>query len=392
MLIGLDAISLTEPLAGVGHYTLELARALARAAPLEDFELVYPSSYPSLKLNEAQPPSPTNLKPVRVRVGALGRRWFAAGLPRYVRRRGLALFHGTNYEVPLWGGGAKVVTIHDLSLLLRPETHEAGRVRRARRRLPLMLRASDAVITPTESVRREVCEHLRAPASKVFAVPEAARECFKPLAFVETEETRRRLGVGDEFLLTVGTVEPRKNLPALLAAFEEVLRARPRSDLQLVIAGGRGWMSGPTFETIEKSPARERVVLAGYLCDRDLRALYSSCRLFIYPSLYEGFGLPPLEAMGCGAAVVAGRAPAVAEVTGGAARLVDSTSPEELTRALVELLDDDAARRALSDAGLRRAAEFSWERTARMTLEVYAEALKRRAKQKDEDGRMKDEG
>ena len=379
MLIGLDAVPLTEPLAGVGHYTLELARALARAAPSDEFELVYPSSYPPPDLDEG-PPLPANLKPARVRVGALGRRWFAAGLPRYAARRGLAVFHGTNYEVPLWGVGAKVVTVHDLSLLLRPETHEARRVRRARRRLPLMLRAADAVVTPTESVRREVCEHLRAPASKVFAVPEAARAAFRPSAPAETVETRRRLGIGDEFLLAVGTVEPRKNLPALVGAFEEVLKAWPVRDLQLVIAGGRGWLAGPLFDALEKSPARTRVVLAGYLRDRDLRALYSSCRLFVYPSLYEGFGLPPLEAMSCGAPVVAGRAPAVAEVAGGAARLVNTDSREEFARALLELLGDGGARRALADAGLRRAAEFSWERTARMTLDVYAEALKRRMK------------
>lgn len=375
MLIGLDAIPLTEPLAGVGHYTLELARALSLASPSDDFELLYPSSYPTINLDFGPTP-PANLEPVRVRVGAVGRRWFAAGLPRYAGRRGLAVFHGTNYEVPLWGGGAKVVTFHDLSLLLRPETHEARRVARARRRLPLMLRAADAVITPTESVRREVCEHLRAPASKVFAVPEAARECFRPAAFEETEDARLRLGAGEEFLLAVGTVEPRKNLPALVGAFEEVLKTRPRRDLRLVIAGGRGWKAGPLFDAVRRSPARERVVFTGYVSDLTLRALYSSCRLFVYPSLYEGFGLPTLEAMSCGAAVVAGRAQAVAEVTRGAARLVNTDDRAEFARALIELLDDDAARRSLADAGLRRASEFSWERTARMTLEVYAQALK----------------
>src|SRR5256885_222694 len=147
-----------------------------------------------------------------------------------------------------------LIGLDAISLLPRRETQEKERVRRARRGLPLMLRAADAVIPPTESVRREVCEHLRAPAAKVFAVPEAARECFRPADFSETEGTRRRLGVGGEFLLAVGTVEPRKNLPALVAAFEEVLKARPLSGLQLVIAGGRGWLSSPLFEAVEKSP------------------------------------------------------------------------------------------------------------------------------------------
>jgi glycosyltransferase involved in cell wall biosynthesis len=290
----------------------------------------------------------------------------------------LHLFHGTNYDVPLWGGAATVLTIHDLSLMLHAETHERRRVMRARRRLPLMARVADSIITPTESVRREVCEHLRVAPAKVFAVPESARACFRPMSFEETAGTRRALGVGAEFILAVGTVEPRKNLTALLRAFELVVRARPSSGLQLVIAGGRGWLSAPLLEAVERSHARERIVMTGYLHDANLRALYSSCRAFVYPSVYEGFGLPPLEAMSCGAPVVAGRASAVAEVAGGAARIVNSDSHDDLARALVGLLDDERARRELSDAGLRRASQFSWHRTARMTLEVYAETMKRK--------------
>ncbi len=377
MLIGLDAIPLTEPRAGVGHYTYELARALALAAPGDEFELVYPSSYPSFDLEEREPP-PSNLKSARVRVGVLGRRWWSAGLPRYAARRGYRLFHGTNYEVPLWGGAVRVLTVHDLSLLSHPETHERRRVWRARRRLPLMALAADAIVTPTEAVRQEVCARLRVAPSKVFAVHEAARACFKPLERSEAAAALGELGIGGgEFLLAVGTIEPRKNLLTLVRAFEEVLRARPASGLRLVVAGGRGWLSGPLFESIERSPAAGRIVLTGYVSDEQLRALYSTCAAFIYPSLYEGFGLPPLEAMSCGAPVVAGWTPAVAEVTAGAARLFDPRDHGQLARTLLELLDDDAARRALSEAGLRRAAHFSWERTARATLDVYAEALKR---------------
>jgi glycosyltransferase involved in cell wall biosynthesis len=241
-----------------------------------------------------------------------------------------------------------------------------------------MARAADAVITPTETVRREVCEHLNVSPSKVFAVAEAPRACFAPTEFEETESVRRRLGVGPEFLLAVGTVEPRKNLRVALRAFEEVLRARPGGGLQLVVAGGRGWMTGPLLEALEKSPARGRVVLTGYVSDEDLRALYSSCRAFLYLSLYEGFGLPPLEAMSCGAAVIAGRASAVAEVTDGAARLVSPDCAEEAAAAVLELLEVEGARRALTEAGLRRASDFSWSRAARETLKVYEEAFRLR--------------
>jgi glycosyltransferase involved in cell wall biosynthesis len=381
MRIGLDGLPLTSPKTGVGHYTFELARAVATLDSSTSVELVYPSTYPPISLgNTGERELPANLKLERVRVGLLGRHWWSAGLPRYVRRSKIELFHGTNYDIPLWHPCATVLTIHDLSQLLHPETHERRSVNRARRRLPLMARAADAIITPTEAVRREVCEHLKTNPQKVFAIPEAARSCFSPMGFAQTADVRRNLGVGDEFLLTVGTLEPRKNLAVLVTAFEKVTRAQPKEDLQLVIAGGRGWLSGPLYTAIERSPARDHILLTDYLHDDDLRALYASCRAFIYPSVYEGFGLPPLEAMACGAAVIAGRSAAIVETTGAGAILFDPTSAIELTQKILALLGDENARQDLSSAGLKLASAFSWNRTAQLTLDVYAQALAKKGK------------
>jgi glycosyltransferase involved in cell wall biosynthesis len=375
MLLGLDAIPLTETRAGVGHYTVELARALAHVAPEHEFQLLYPSSYPPINFDEEA----ANLQAVRVGVGALGRRWWAVGLPRYIGRERVALFHGTNYDVPLWRRCATVVTVHDLSLLLHPETHEAGRVRRAKWRLPLMAREATVVITPTESVRREVCAHLRVAPERVFVVAEAAREIFRPRAWEETAATRERFGIGDEFLLAVGTIEPRKNLPLLVSAFERVVRARPSSRVQLVIVGGKGWLSDELFARIEESEVRRRLVFTGYVSDEELAMLYASCRALVYPSRYEGFGLPPLEAMSCGAPVIASRAHALAETLGESALLVPVEDPAPLADAIARLLEDEPLRRRLSHAGRERAAQFSWTRAARETLAVYDEALRRRA-------------
>jgi len=240
-----------------------------------------------------------------------------------------------------------------------------------------MSRTADAIITPTESVRVDVCELLKVSPDKVFAIPEAARACFKPLSFAATANARRRLGIGDDFLLTVGTLEPRKNLAVLISALAEVARERPENTTQLVIAGGRGWLSNPLLEAIEGSPVRDRIVLTDYLHDDDLQALYSSCRAFVYPSIHEGFGLPPLEAMACGAAVIASRIPALEETTGAAALLFEPKSSSELTRSILELIENENVRQQLAAAGQRRAAEFSWEKTARLTWEVYEEALRR---------------
>ena len=374
MHIGLDGLPLTAPKTGVGHYTFELAHALAKLEGDSRFDLLYPSTYPVLSFPDS-PAIPVNLKLERVQVGPMGRHWWSAGLPRYIRQKGLDLFHGTNYDVPFWRGCATVLTVHDLSLRLHPQTHTDRSVKRARRRLPLMLRSADAIITPTESVKRELSEYFKVTPEKIFAVPEAARDCFRPLTFGETAATRRRLGIEDNFLLSVGTLEPRKNLAVLVDAFEEVIRSGRNDINQLVIAGGLGWLSGPLFAAIEKSPVRDRILLTGYLQDQDLRALYSSCRAFVYPSLYEGFGLPVLEAMACGAPVIASRIPALNETTGDAALLFDHSSANDLVQGILQLVGNEQKRQEISNVGLKRASDFSWERTAQLTLAVYTKAL-----------------
>ncbi|MBA3438738.1 MAG: glycosyltransferase family 4 protein [Pyrinomonadaceae bacterium] len=374
MRIGLDGISLVEARTGVGHYTFELARGLAEVAPDDEFELVSPFPFTSLIADGSDQGLPSNLRIVRAEVNALKKRWWTIGLPLYARQSALTLFHGTNYNVPLWHRCPTVVTIHDLSLFLYPETHEDHLVRRAHRRLPTMARTADLIITPSESVKREVCEHLPVKASKVVAVPEAPRRSFRPIPLEHTIETRRRLGIEDDFLLFVGTVEPRKNLLTLVQAFDEILRTttlRP----QLVIAGKRGWLVDDLFSYIKRTGIDERILFTGYVSDEDLCALYSSCRVCVYPSLYEGFGLPPLEAMACGAPVVTTRIPPIIETVGQAARLVVPKDVRALAQSIIELLQDADERQRLSYAGLERAAEFTWERTARRTLDVYHQAL-----------------
>ena len=360
---------LAQPRTGVGTYTFELARALAAAAPQDEFELISPLPFDETVDRDARP---ANLELIYSRPNLLQRRWWTIGLPSYIKRNPLALFHGTNYEVPLREHCPAVVTIHDLSLLLHFSTHEARAVRRARLLMSRMARKARLIITPSELIKNEVCEHLKIQPEKVFAIPLAPRSSFKPMTPAETLVARKRLEVEDEFLLFVGTVEPRKNLSTLVQALEEVLRT---TDLrpQLVVAGKVGWKSKELLSQLERSPARERIKLIGFVSDEDLRALYSACRAFIYPSIYEGFGLPPLEAMACGAPVIASRIPSIKESV---ARIVSATDSIDLARNVIELLRDEQARQSLSMRGLNHAQEFSWQRTAALTREVYAQALR----------------
>jgi glycosyltransferase involved in cell wall biosynthesis len=228
-------------------------------------------------------------------------------------------------------------------------------------------------------VRQEVIEYLGVEETRVVVVYEAAREFFRPVDTKATIETRQKLGIGNEFILNVGTIEPRKNIQVLVSAFEDLMRSMPGSSLQLVIVGGRGWLSSSVLSSIEKSPFRNRIVLTGYLQDEELRDLYSSCRLFVYPSLYEGFGLPPLEAMACGAPVIVSTAKALVEIGGDAAQYFEANDPGELTTLMIELLANDDLRSSLSESARERAAEFSWTKAAIITYEVYRRTIEKAA-------------
>ena len=375
MRIGLDGYPLSEPLTGVGHYTLELARALARNFPEDEYELVSPKPFNPAAIEGIDRESIPNLRLTGAKSSSLRGHWWSVGLPMYARRARFDLFHGTNFEVPLWKRRHTVLTIHDLSTLLYPETHRASAVRRARLRLPIAARIADAIITPTEAVRQEVCARLKVKPGKVTAIHEAPRRMFCPMTEAEAAAIRKRLRVEDEFLLSVGTLEPRKNLLTTLRAFAEVL-AQPSARPQLVIAGGEGWLIDETLSFINSTSLRERILLTGYLNDEDLRALYSSCRAFVYPSLYEGFGLPPLEAMACGSPVIASRIAALQETLGEAAILIEALDVQTLSRTIIEVLKDERRRATMGEAGIKHAAKFSWDEAAKLTHELYAMSMK----------------
>lgn len=381
MRIGIDGIPLLRPLTGIGHYTFELALALASVAPATQFDLISSQPPPAAVAKHLNDRSKPNLNWIQTRKWRLNRYWWGVGLPLFLTRHSLDLFHGTNYEIPIWGGPPAVLTVHDLSSLLHPDKHQEPLASRARRRLPLMVKSAAMIITPTDSIKRELCLELGVDPEKVAVTPEAPRSVFKRVGPEETIESRRRLGISDDFILFVGTIEPRKNLIRLAKAYDQVRRNTAHRP-QLVIAGSQGWLTDALFLYVKKAGLEADVWFTGYLADHDLRALYSSCRLFVYPSLYEGFGLPPLEAMACGAPVIASRIPAHTETLDTAACLIDPADVDEIARAIVELLEDRPAAEKFSMMGSERVKRFTWERTASGTLAVYEAVLKREPKRK----------
>jgi glycosyltransferase involved in cell wall biosynthesis len=233
-----------------------------------------------------------------------------------------------------------------------------------------MLRNASHIITPTVTIKDELISRFKLAPARITVTPEAPRNSFFQMKLEDTADVRQRLGINSEFILFVGTIEPRKNLQTLLRAFERISRTTNHRS-QLVLAGGAGWLTDDFDRRVRASDFQKRIRLTGYLRDEELRALYSSCRVFVYPSRYEGFGLPPLEAMACGAPVVARRSAPHEETLKDNARLVEPLDESALAKAIVDLLEDERARKSLAQAGLSHVTNFSWRQTAEMTWEVY---------------------
>jgi glycosyltransferase involved in cell wall biosynthesis len=349
MRVAIEASSLGLSSGGLARYTGELSLALARCFPDDEFYLVSDQAF------RMPDDAPANLRRGGGPRNTIERRWWIWGLAREMNRLGADLVHGPDFAVPYIPKYPSVLTIHDLSPWMQRRWHHAAE--RVRRRTPVLLELGIAtmIVTPGEAVRKQAIERFHLRPERVVAVPEAAAPWLRP---VEPAHAN-----AEPYFLFVGTLEPRKNLETLVAAWREV---RKKHRVDLVLAGRRR-KDAPDFA--EEPGLR----LAGEVPDAELAGLYSGALGFVYPSLYEGFGLPVIEAMQCGAGVIASRA--VTEAAGSAAVYADTA--EELARAMrdaVERPEWRAERRALS---LERAREFTWERTARLTHEVYAEARRR---------------
>jgi glycosyltransferase involved in cell wall biosynthesis len=291
--------------------------------------------------------------------------------PLLVRRIGADVFHGTLNVVPLACPIPSVVTIHDLAFIRFPQTFRAYNRTYLDFATRLTARRAARILTVSEHTRREVIGLLGVPPERVVVTPNAARAHFRPPPIGAIDQLRARHGLPERFLLYVGTLEPRKNLTTLLEAFAEVAR---RTDATLLIGGGKGWLYTPIFERLAALGLRDRVRVVGYIDEEELPLWYAAATVFVFPSIYEGFGMPPLEAMACGTPVVTSNTSSLPEVVGDAGIMVDPHDAAALAAALAQLLNDADLRADLRTRGLQRAARFTWNTTAERTLRAYEDA------------------
>lgn len=392
VILGSDAIH--RPLTGIGRYAYELARQL-RGHPgidaLDFFTFGHWQQWEDLAplgvLDGAGGNSPSGtqssvapLKSLRsVLAGnAAVVKAYQAITPAYYRWRlrhaRRALFHSPNYFLPPHPGPC-VATIHDLSHLFYPQFHPQVRVNFMKRALPDTLKRADFLITDAESVRHEVIEHFGWQADRIAAIHLGVDAAYRPRAVAELAPALARYGLrAGGYTLFVGTVEPRKNLQGLISAYAQLPPAL-RQRWPLVVAGAPGWQSDAIHQQMERASREGWLHYVRYVQQVDLPLLYSGAQVFAYPSLYEGFGLPPLEAMASGVPVVTSSVSSMPEVVQTAALTVHPQDVDQLGQALAQALQDEVWRAQAVAKGLQRAAQLTWNRCADATVRIYAQVM-----------------
>lgn len=370
--------SIQPPLTGVGRYAYQLARGLEQHPALD--ELAFFAGHRKVGL-----PDPAQAAP------SLGRRWrdwvpFKPLARRaYHALRDLRaasslralgedyLFHEPNYILGPYRGPS-VITIHDLSHLHFPQFHPADRVDYFNRELPASVERAEHIITVSHFVRQEIIKVLGVAPERVSVTYNGVDPRYRPAEAATLAPVLARYGLADlRYLLVVGTLEPRKNLQGLIEAYES-LPAAWQQQHPLVLAGARGWGEAAFLSRLERLEQRGRVLRLGYVPEADLPHLYAGASGFAFPSVYEGFGLPALEALACGVPTLVGSRSSLPEVVGEAALVVDTLSHDALRAGLERLMGDEAWRAEARQRGPARAAEFTWARCVEDTVAVYRQA------------------
>jgi len=371
MRIAIDAHSVGSQLAGNETYAVNLIEALAAVDQSNQYTLYvtrqsaidrFANRWPNFNVKRTVPHTPLVRIPVT--------------LSAELRRNPVDVLH-VQYTAPPLAPCPVVATIHDLSFEHLPETF--NRRSRAQLRLTVRRTARKAaqILTLSEFSRRDIVDTYSIAPDRVSVTPAAAPSHFKPIKDeTELRKIREIYGIERDYILSVSSIQPRKNLIRLIEAYSCLRGSRPEGKLpQLVLVGKRGWLDNETFRAAQRHSANNDIAFTGYVAEKDLPALYSGATCFVYPSFFEGFGLPVLEAMQCGAPVIAGNRTSIPEVVGKAGLLLDPFDTNSLVQALTRMLDDSEYRAALRIQGLERARQFDWKQTAQMTLQAYQKAV-----------------
>ena len=382
MHIGIDYTAAAWQGAGIGRYTRELIRAIVAQGGTHRYSLFYAAgglSSDSAYIADLRQICNTHANVRRVPIPLSPRRltqfWqrLRVPLPIELFTGRLDLLHAPDFVLPPTRAHT-LVTIHDLSFLVHPECADPSMVRYLTDAVPRGLRRANVILADSQATRNDLARLLAIDPARVELVYPGVEPRFCPLPAATTEPVRRRLSLPDHFVLFVSTLEPRKNLVRLLEAFAQIVQT-DNSNLHLVIAGRRGWLYEDIFAAIDRLQLHARVQLLDYVHDKDLPALYNLAAAFAYPSIYEGFGIPPLEALACGTPTVVADNSSLPEVVADAAVLVSAEDVGSIASGIARVVSDAALRARLRAVGPAQARKFTWEQAAQRVLACYQRAV-----------------
>jgi glycosyltransferase involved in cell wall biosynthesis len=383
MRVLIDCTSITRNKAGVGVYAKNLVEELTRLAHGLQYFVLVQDDDPDLDFS-GRP----DVTMIRVRAGIFRKlplRFLLEQLllPCLLVIHRIDVLHSLHYSFPLIRFGTKqVVTLHDMTFFNMPQAHERVKVIYFRFFIRADVRFADKVIFASHSALTDCTTRLGAPRGTSAVIHHGKSEAFRAdLAASEIQRVRQKYGLNSEFVLFVGTIEPRKNLSRLVSAFASVCGRH--SGLLLVIAGMKGWMYDGLMEMVKNLNLQSRVIFTGFVPEEEKPFLIAAAKVFAYPSLYEGFGIPVLEALACGIPTVTSNVSSLPEVAGDAALTIDPHSVAELSSALEKLISDEPLRQRLTQEALRQAAKFTWTKTAIMTRQAYDDVLAPRSRSQD---------
>jgi len=377
MHIAIDARRICDEHAGMGVYTFNLIKNLQKIDRKNNYTVIL-NPLKTKIVETINGNFNKYVTPITIENHIVGDLWRNIYLPHQLHKNKVDVFHDPGYFLPMINGGYRsVVTVHDLVVFSFPQTNSKKYFWYMKQMTSIGAKKADIIVADSYHTKEDLIKILNIPNEKIRVVYLATNQHLKPTKDVsKLEAVKKKYHIDGKYILCVSTIEPRKNLPRLLSAYHQ-LRKDTKLEHKLVVCGTFGWLFSDIFTTIDRLKLRDDVIFTGYIEDEELPHLYSAADLFVFPSLYEGFGLPALEAMACGVPVITSNSSSLPEIVGDAGIMINPYKYEELSEAITRVLSDEELRKKMKEKSLKRSKKFSWEQTAQQTLEIYEDLYHR---------------
>ena len=367
MRIAINTLGPSKIKAGIGNYVVNLVKELSKIDNKNEYT-IFANKDNAEYFTTNNPNFKTITLPNYTRTRFIRILWEQCRLPKLLKQMNIDILHSPGFIAPLKMTAKSIVTIHDMTFFSHPQYHTRFKQYYFKKMIPLTVKKANIIIADSENTKKDIHKYLNTEKSKIITIHLGASEDFKKIDRNKAKKfISKKYSIKNKFILFVGMIEPRKNLQRLVDAFIQI----KNPELKIVIVGKKGWQMEEFFKMIKDSKLEDTIIFPGYVPDEDLVKFYNAAEIFVYPSIYEGFGIPVLEALACGCPVITSNTSSMPEITGPAAKLIDPNDTDDIKKTIQKLLRNEQLRQTLGEEGIIQAKKFSWQKTAQKTLEAY---------------------